>query len=101
MLRTTLPSIVVVDVRAVKGKPGVRAAPVAEPKFATRSSPGCVVVRLGVEGAAELPCAPTAESTRFVDAIPAKSAALTSRVEYRLAEKVTVILSPACSAVAT
>src|SRR3954449_9722504 len=101
MLRATPLNAVPVGVSAVNGKPGTRVELLAELMLATRSSPGCVVVTFGVAGAVELPVAPALASTRLAEAMPAKSAALTSLVENRLAENVTVILSPGCSAVET
>src|SRR5436305_1715451 len=99
MLRATPLSAVPTGVSAVNGKLAVKVVLFAEAKPATSSSPGCVVVTFGVAGAAELPKAPAATSTRFAEAMPEESAALINLVEKRLVEKVTVILSPACSAV--
>src|SRR5436305_8604131 len=100
MLRVTVPRAALVELSAVNGKDALNAALLVEPKPAARRSPGCVVVTDAVAGLFELPITVPLPSTRFADAIPAKSAALTMRVEYKLEENVTVILSPACSGVA-
>src|SRR5437588_553440 len=101
MLRVTLPSAALVGLRAGKGKLGVNVALLTDPKPAASRSPGCVVATEGVAGLFELPKTVPLVSTRLVDAMPEKSAALTSLVEYRLVENVTVTLSPACNGVAT
>src|SRR5882672_2927873 len=95
MLRMTVPREPVAGVNAVKANAGVNVVPFADPKPATSSSAGCVVVMFGVLGAFELPVVPALVSTRFAEAMPTKSDALTSLVEDRLLENVTVILSPA------